>query len=81
LGEFIELVARVYGCTLKTLPSPLIGLKGPTTVRYLTCASRPILLLPDMPDSQRLTATTLSSFCRTLNLDPEDFEPDEPPPH
>ncbi len=83
LGEFIELVTSAHGCTLKTLPGTLIGPKGPATIRYLIRDSRPILPLTGMLDSDRLTATALSNFCRILDLNLEDFDPDpgEPLPH
>ncbi len=73
LAEFLHRVQQEYGVEVKTTEHTPVGLKGEAPIRYMKREGRPIVILPDIDDADRLTPTTLSNFCRLLKIPATEF--------
>ena len=75
LREFVE-KARQLDITEGTAKQKAIGPRGEETFRFLRRPDGPIVILPNIEDSERLTPIVLSNLCRRLGISPAEFNLD-----
>lgn len=68
LREFVYAAVQ-QGCKEREVPG-IVGARGPAKARYLVGAgpNAPIVILPNVGDSVRLTPTVLANLVRTLGV-------------
>lgn len=72
MGEFIQRATAAYGAAIRTTEEQTVGLRGPTTFRYLM-RDQCFAVLQAIPDEQVLTPDVLRSLCVQLNIPTQDF--------
>ena len=73
LGEFVEKVSQT-GVNSGVATQKAIGPKGEeVTFRFLRRGEGPVVILPNIEETDRLTPVQLSSLCRQLEIDPTPF--------
>jgi hypothetical protein len=69
LGELILAAkAQLQGCELKTLTG-IVGPRGDTPARYLVALGRPIVILPNLRDDERLAPDQIAALVRVLRIE------------
>jgi hypothetical protein len=78
LRQFVEVVRRDYGVTIRTFGLPMLGPRGPVYFSYLEREdlTEAFSLMLGVEEDDVLTPTLLRSLCRQLNLPAEDFHLD-----
>ena len=78
LRQFVRIVQRDYGVTIRTFANPMMGPQGPVLFAYLerTDLNDVFAVMLGIDEDEVLTPSNLRALCLQLHLPPEDFHLD-----